>query len=158
MKDEVESIVRGAISRPLTDDEFARLGDLMPGQAPILVLISALRESETFIAEETTRRFLAEHPEFSASHAYAWEKCVRDMQFFIRGAVAAILLEDMAMLARFMRTFYIAAEGQVGITPYEVADSLRAMHEVFLTTLSEVVDPSPFEEALKVALNALGAL
>lgn len=155
MSEEVESIVRGAISRPLTDDEFARLGELLPERAGMLALVGALREAETFIAEETTRRFLAEHPDFSANHAYAWEKCVRDMRFFIRGAVGAILLEDMAMLSRFMRVFYIAAEGQVGITPNEVADSLRLMHTVVLTALAEPVDPSPFEEALNTALKVL---
>ncbi len=155
MRDEVEAIARGAISRPLTDDEFARLGELMSGRTATLALVGALREAETPIAEETTRRFLAEHPDFARKHGYAWDKCVRDMRFFIRAAIGAILLDDFAMLARFMRTYYIAAEEQVGITPDEVADSLRAMHAICLTTLGDGVDPSPFEEALNTALKVL---
>lgn len=155
MNDDISSIARGAISRPLTDDEFARLGELIPERTAMLALVGALREAETFIAEETTRRFLGEHPDFARKHGYAWDKCVRDMRFFIRAAVGAILLDDFAMLARFMRTYYIGAEEQVGITPDEVADSLRAMHAVFLATLADGIDPSPFEEALNTALKVL---
>ncbi len=157
MRDEVEGIVRGAVSRPLTDDELGRLKGLLSERAAIISLIEAVREQETHLAEESTRWFLVDHPDFARTHGFAWDKCVRDMRFFIRAVIAAMVLDDLGMLARFVKTYYIAAEEQVGITPQDVSDSFRTVRRIMRDLAPTLaVNPAPFELAIEAALNALG--
>jgi len=141
MNQEIETIMRGAEGRYLTNDEGRKVLDVARGYEKRLLALRTLEQKEAEIVRTTIERVFQKYPKFHQERPMAYEKAERDVSLVVRYCGLAMVNHDPEFLREkllyWMRTI---------MTAMEFGPVLKYTYEQLQENVARALPPAEAEE------------